>query len=62
MIITTAKVAPEFIPKTWGDASGFLVKFCIINPEIAIDAPTNMQSNTRGSLIVVIIKCSLLLL
>ena len=52
--------APAFIPKTWDDASGFLVKFCIINPEIAIDAPTNIHNNTRGSLIVVIIKSSLL--
>ena len=58
--ITTDKVAPAFIPKTWDDASGFLVKFCIINPEIAIDAPTNIHNNTRGSLIVVIIKSSLL--
>ena len=60
IIVTTAKVAPAFIPKTWDDASGFLVKFCIVNPEIAIDAPTNMHSNTRGSLIVLTIKSSLL--
>ena len=42
--------AAEDIPKVYGLARGLFNMFCICNPEIARDAPTNIDIKTHGIL------------
>jgi hypothetical protein len=50
MAITTAKAAPELMPRRSGEASGLLVAACMIAPATASAAPTRSPASTRGSL------------
>ncbi len=49
MTKATPKLEPELNPKTYGPASGFLNKVCIINPEIDKPIPTKTAVNALGN-------------
>jgi hypothetical protein len=46
----TISEAPEFIPKTYGPASGLLNKVCISIPQIASELPASIAIVIRGIL------------
>lgn len=51
--ITTARLAPVFIPSIDGSAIGFLLMDCIRDPLIARDEPANKASIVLGILFLI---------
>ena len=50
MVKATPKLAPEVMPSTYGPASGFLNKVCIISPDIPNPEPTIIAVKALGNL------------